>query len=84
MAEIYIYSGPSCPYCENAKALLKSKGAEFQEITVTNDPEKFQSTMQKYNARTVPQIFINDQHIGGFDQLRALDLSGDLDKLLEN
>jgi glutaredoxin 3 len=79
MLEIVIYGTLVCPYCINAKHLLESKGVSFTEILVDNDQEM----LNKSNGRrTVPQIFIGDRHIGGFDDLRALSESGELDKIL--
>lgn len=83
MAKIEIYSSDRCPYCVKAKALLERKGASFEEIDVTNDDEARRRLVEKANGmRTVPQIFINDAHIGGCDDLYALENKGELDKLL--
>lgn len=83
MAKIEIYSKHHCPYCVRAKALLDSKGAKYQEIEVDKDTEQFQIMLQRApGRRTVPQIFINDKHIGGCDDLFACDQKGELDKLL--
>ncbi|HEU0117135.1 MAG TPA: glutaredoxin 3 [Alphaproteobacteria bacterium] len=83
MAEIVVYSGPGCPYCDRAKLLLKKKGAAFQEFDVRADEAKLQEMMAKsHGKRTIPQIFINGQHIGGSDDLYALDAAGKLDGLL--
>lgn len=85
MASVIIYSTLTCPYCVNAKALLTSKGVSYQEILVDADPSKRTEMLAKSNGRrTVPQIFINEQHIGGFDDLKALNDSGKLDPLLNN
>lgn len=83
MAKVIIYSTATCPYCDRAKALLNSKGVAFTEIRVDEDPIKRDEMIEKSNRRTVPQIFINDQSIGGFDDMYALHVSGQLDKLLE-
>lgn len=84
MADIEIYTKFLCPYCTRAKALLGSKGAAFQEIDVTMDAGQRQIMIERSNGRTtVPQIFINGQHIGGSDDLAALDARGGLDPLLE-
>lgn len=84
MSNIIIYSGPFCPYCVRAKNLLTKKGASFQEIDVTSNPNLRDEMIEKSNGRrTIPQIFINDHHIGGFDDLYALDKAGKLDPLLE-
>lgn len=83
MTEIIIYSTPICPYCDKAKALLKKKGATFSVIDVSENPLTREEMIEKSaGRRTVPQIFINGQHIGGCDDLYALDAKGDLDPLL--
>ncbi len=84
MAKITIYTTPVCPYCVRAKALLKSKGREdYEEIDISRDPVTREAMMQKSGGRkTVPQIFINGQHVGGSDDLHALDSAGKLDALL--
>ncbi|HRE22437.1 MAG TPA: glutaredoxin 3 [Rhabdaerophilum sp.] len=84
MPEIVVYSKSYCPYCQAAKALLTRKGAAFTEIDVTTDPEGQRAMARKANGRsTVPQIFIDGQHIGGSDDLHALDARGGLDPLLK-
>ena len=83
MATIEVYTTNYCPYCVRAKDLLKRKGAAFTEIDVTTDSAAREALVTKSGGRrTVPQIFINDQHIGGFDDLNALDKAGKLDPLL--
>jgi glutaredoxin 3 len=83
MARIEIYTTPTCPYCHAAKALLADKGADFTEITVL-DPELRQAmTERAHGRRTVPQIFIDDAHVGGYDDMAALDRRGGLDPLLQ-
>lgn len=83
MATVIIYSTNTCPYCERAKDLLDSKGAAYTEFKIDQDPAMRDEMLAKSNGRrTVPQIFINDQHIGGFDDLAALNEKGELDKLL--
>lgn len=78
-----MYTTAVCPYCANAERLLMSKGVkEINKIRVDLQPELRIEMMQKTGRRTVPQIYIGDQHIGGFDDLRALDLAGGLDPLL--
>ena len=80
---IVVYSTPFCGYCGAAKRLLTSKGFGVTEIDVMFDPAERQKMMEKSGGRrTVPQIFIDGQHIGGFDDLSALDASGELDRLL--
>lgn len=82
MANVIIYTKPNCPYCVNAKNLLDHKGVKYQEIRVDQDPQQLQEMMDRSKRRTVPQIFINNQSIGGFDDLRALDEAGKLDQIL--
>lgn len=83
MAEVIVYSGPSCPYCVRAKSLLTRKGTPFTDIDVKADPAKMEEMMARSGGkRTIPQIFINGQHIGGCDDLHALDAKGGLDPLL--
>ncbi|QTC90673.1 glutaredoxin 3 [Brevundimonas goettingensis] len=84
MAEIVVYTKPGCPYCSSAMALLNKKGAAFTEIVASNDPEKKAEMMEKSGGRaTFPQIFINGQHIGGCDDIQALERKGGLDPLLD-
>ena len=83
MSKIDIYSSMFCPFCHRAKALLTEKGAEFNEIDVDMDPNARMEMMRRANGgRTVPQIFIDDQHIGGSDDLAALERTGELDAIL--
>ena len=83
MKKIIIYSGETCPHCSAAKALLKSKNAKYEEIDIWKDPAKAKEMLQKTNgARTIPQIFIGDHHVGGNDQLQEANRNGELDKLL--
>ena len=80
---VVMYTTAFCPYCVNAERLLTAKGVtEINKIRVDLQPEQRLEMMQKTGRRTVPQIYIDDQHIGGFDELRALDLAGKLDPLL--
>lgn len=79
---VTVYGNTSCPFCGAARMLLTKKAIEFEEIIVTNDPEKFTEMQKRSGRRSVPQIFIGDTHIGGFDELCALDMDGELDKLL--
>ena len=83
MAKVEVYSTTYCPYCFRAKALLRSKGVEFEELDVTSNPE-LRARMVKLagGRRTVPEIFINGQVIGGCDELYALEATGELDTLL--
>jgi glutaredoxin 3 len=83
MPKVIIYTTPFCPYCHSAKALLRRKNVEFSEIDVSFDPQERQRMMAKAQGRrTVPQIFIDDTHVGGSDELYALDRLGKLDLLL--
>ena len=83
MPRIEIYATATCPYCIAAKALLTRKGAAFENIDVGADPDRRAEMMQRANGRrTVPQIFIDGRHIGGSDDLHALDRDGKLDALL--
>lgn len=83
MPEIVIYTGRLCPYCTMAKRLLDRKGAHYTEIDVDSKQGLRQELMAKTKRRTIPQIFIGDRHIGGFDDLHALDMSKELDSLLQ-
>ncbi len=83
MPKVTMYSTAVCPYCINAERLLTSKGVtEINKIRIDLQPELREEMMRKTGRRTVPQIYIDDRHIGGFDDLRALDLAGGLDPLL--
>jgi glutaredoxin 3 len=83
MKPIKIYTFPMCPYCARAKSLLKKKGAAFEEIDVMMDPDARQEMQASSGgATTVPQIFIGDTHVGGCDDLQALERDGKLDALL--
>lgn len=85
MAKIELYSGFLCGYCFAAKRLLKRKGAEFEEIKVGFRPERRAEMMERAGGRhSVPQIFIDGNHIGGCDELHALDAAGKLDGLLRD
>jgi glutaredoxin 3 len=84
MAKVVIYSSAHCPYCDMAKQLLQRKGIHYDEVRVDLDPEKRQEMMKKSQRRTVPQIFINDQAIGGYTDMVALDRAKQLDGLLAN
>ena len=83
MAKVTMYSTGVCPYCQMAERLLRSKGVSaIDKIRVDLEPEKRQEMMDKTGRRTVPQIYIGDKHVGGFDDLSALDSAGQLDALL--
>jgi|TARA_R110000824_G_scaffold118960_1_gene271373 glutaredoxin 3 len=83
MAEITIYTKGYCPYCHSAKALLQGKGVAFTEIDIGHEPDRRDEMIKRANGgSTVPQIFIGTQHVGGSDELHALDRAGKLDPLL--
>ena len=82
MPLVRVFTTRVCPYCHAAKELLKKKGAAFEEIDVTDDPEARSHLREKTGRTTVPQIYIGQLHVGGFDDLRALDQAGKLDPLL--
>jgi glutaredoxin 3 len=83
MAKVTMYSTAVCPYCINAERLFASKGVtSINKVRIDLQPEMRDEMMRKTGRRTVPQIYIDDRHIGGFDDLRALDLAGRLDPLL--
>ncbi len=83
MPNVEIYSSNTCPYCVRAKQLLDSKGVDYVEYNISNDMEARAKMMERTNgARSVPQIFINDKHYGGCDDLYALDAEGKLDIIL--
>lgn len=82
MPEILIYTSNFCPYCTMAKRLLTKKGAAYSEINVDSKPGLREEMMQKTRRRTVPQIYIGDLHVGGFDELHALEKKNELAGLL--
>ena len=82
MKPVTVYSTHICPYCVRAKALLDSKHVPYTEVLVDVDTEKRAEMMQKSGQRTVPQIFVGDTHVGGYDDLYALDRQGKFDPLL--
>jgi len=83
MANIEMYSGNFCPYCIRAKSLLKKKGLEFTEYNVQKDSERRSEMLERTaGARTIPQIFIGGRHVGGCDELYALEKKGELDSWL--
>ena len=85
MAKVLMYCTEVCPYCVNAERLLKSKGvAEIEKIRIDLQPELRDSMIEKTGRRTVPQIYIDDYHVGGYDDLAALDRSGGLTPLLNH
>jgi glutaredoxin 3 len=83
MPKISMYSTGVCPYCQRAEMLLKSKGViEIEKIRIDLEPARRNEMMEKTGRRTVPQIYIGEVHVGGFDDLAALDRAGKLDPLL--
>ena len=83
MKNVEIYTGPVCIFCNWAKALLEKKGVPFKEIYIGDDQKKMEEMIKKANGlRTVPQIFIDGQHIGGNDKLQTLERKGELNSLL--
>lgn len=83
MAHVEVYSTVWCPYCRGAKSLLASKGIEYVEIDVDTDPALRREMIERAQGRfTVPQVFVDGRHVGGFDDLVALDRKGELDSLL--
>lgn len=84
MSKILMYSTGVCPYCQMAERLLRSKGVvEIEKIRIDLDPDKRDEMMSRTGRRTVPQIYIGERHVGGFDDLSALDRAGGLNPLLE-
>jgi glutaredoxin 3 len=84
MKHVRVYSTRVCPYCVRAKLLLEARGIPFEEIDVSDDPEARAWLVQATGRRTVPQIFIGDESIGGFDDLSSLDRTGKLAPKLES
>ncbi|MES2825010.1 MAG: glutaredoxin 3 [Pseudomonadota bacterium] len=83
MARVLMYTTAICPYCVNAKKLLAQKGVTVEEVRVDQNPQLRNEMMEKSGQRTVPQIWINEHHVGGFTDLWALDKQGKLDELLQ-
>lgn len=79
---VVMYSTSYCPYCVAARNLLRSKGLNWTEVSLDAEPDKRAEMMSRSGRRTVPQVFIGDTHVGGFDDLNALDQEGALDRLL--
>lgn len=83
MAGVEMYTTRVCPYCVRAKELLEAKGVDYAEIAVDGDPDRMSEAVKRSGGRkTVPQIFIGDWHVGGYDELNALERKGELDQLL--
>ncbi len=81
-APVRMYATAFCPYCVRARRLLERKGVTWEEVSVDGDRERFQEMTLRANRTTVPQIFIGDTHVGGYDDMAALDRAGKLDPLL--
>jgi glutaredoxin 3 len=77
-----MYSKSWCSYCQRARALLRAKGMQYEEIDIEEQPDRRAEMIERSGRSTVPQIFIDDRHVGGSDDLYALDAAGDLDPLL--
>ena len=82
MPKIEMYSPSFCPFCWGAQRLLKSKSVDFTIYPVDGDPQRRKEMMDRGGGYTVPQIFVDDRPLGGFDEISALDMDGDLDRLL--
>jgi len=82
MPEVVMYCTDVCPYCQRAEKLLKSKGVKIKKIRVDEDRGKLKEMIKRTGRNTVPQIYIGDKHIGGFDDLSELDIMDELDELL--
>ena len=82
MPKVVIYTTTSCPYCTRAKAFLRSKNVDFEEIDISRDERLQEEVKHLSGRRTVPQIFINGKSVGGFDDMKQMDATGDLDRLL--
>ncbi len=82
MPKVVVYSTNVCPYCVRAKNLLQRKGIEFEELKIDRNRDLMAEMMERSQRRTVPQIFIDDFHVGGYDDMAALDSEGKLDELL--
>jgi glutaredoxin 3 len=83
MVKVTMYATDWCPYCQRAEALLRAKGVQdFEKILVDQEPGRKQEMIQRTGRRTVPQIFIGERHVGGCDDIHALDRAGGLDPLL--
>jgi len=85
MKKVVIYTGPICNFCSAAKHLLSKKKISYEEIDIGNDDKKREEMLKKSNgAKTVPQIFIGESHVGGYVELKALENKGELDTLLKD
>ncbi len=82
MPKVVMYTTAVCPYCVRAKFMLKNKLVDYEEIRIDTDHEAMQVMMQRSRRNTVPQIFIDEYHVGGYDDMAALEMAGRLDELL--
>ena len=82
MPNVVMYTTAICPFCVRAKYLLDNKGISFEEIRIDHNPDTMQEMLHRSNRHTVPQIFIGDYHVGGYDDLASLEMSGQLNELL--
>jgi glutaredoxin 3 len=82
MPKVDVYTTRVCPFCVHAKALLERKGVEYQELNIEEDRGLMREMLERSKRRTVPQIFIGDYHVGGYDDMAELDAAGELDRLL--
>ncbi|WP_177418598.1 glutaredoxin 3 [endosymbiont of Lamellibrachia barhami] len=82
MPKVVMYTTAICPYCVRAKFMLKNKQVDYKEIRIDTDHEAMQVMMQRSRRNTVPQIFIDEYHVGGYDDMAALEMAGRLDELL--
>lgn len=83
IVKVLMYTTAVCPYCQMAERLLRAKGVEVEKVRVDLEPERRIEMMQKTGRRTVPQIYVGETHVGGYDDLAALDRAGKLDPLLK-
>lgn len=83
MAKVTMYSTGVCPYCQMAERLLTAKGVAIDKVRIDLQPDRRAEMMEKTGRRTVPQIYVGDTHVGGYDDLAALDRAGKLDELLQ-
>ena len=83
-AKVLMYTTAVCPYCQMAERLLRAKGVEIEKVRVDLEPQRRAEMMEKTGRRTVPQIYVGETHVGGYDDLAALDRAGKLDPLLQS
>ena len=84
MKKVTVYMGPMCTFCDAAKRLLNKKNIPYKEINVALEEDKLEEMLKKSNGRrTIPQIFIEEYHVGGYEELRALEKKGELDNLIK-